>query len=97
MIEKSDRGAAETRDFYDSRGWVRQQEGKLLDVELFGVKKDGPLRIAEHKLRTDRIRDAIKSLDGRVRMLECGCGGVPRSNSQTFARILRLWIFRRAV
>src|SRR6185437_10902632 len=69
-------GTAETQEFYDARGWKRVG-GKLVDTDLFGVKEDGPLRQQGHGLRTERIRDAIRSAGAGVRFLECGCGGNP--------------------
>lgn len=70
-------GSVETREFYDSRGWVRKEDGKLVDTDLFGVKEDGPIRSAGHKARTARIREAIRAGSDAVRLLECGCGGTP--------------------
>jgi ubiquinone/menaquinone biosynthesis C-methylase UbiE len=69
-------GAVETKEFYDARGWKREG-GKLVDTDLFGVKEDGPIRQEGHRLRSERIRDAIKSVGSGVRFLECGCGGTP--------------------
>src|SRR5688572_9034362 len=71
-------GAAETRQFYDQRGWARQGE-KLVDTDLFGVKEDGPIRQAGHRVRTERIREEVRSSrgEGGARLLECGCGGNP--------------------
>jgi SAM-dependent methyltransferase len=68
-------GSAETKEFYETRGWARE-DGKLVDAEMFGARGEGPIRRRGHSVRTERIRSAISSL-GPVRLLECGCGGTP--------------------
>jgi ubiquinone/menaquinone biosynthesis C-methylase UbiE len=66
----------ETRSFYDQTGW-RVEGGVAKDRELFGVKEDGPIRIALHAIRTKRIREALTRTEGPLNILECGCGGQP--------------------
>jgi len=72
-------GEAATQEFYDAQGWKRV-EGKLVDTDLFGVKEDGPIRREGHRLRSERIREAIRSAGAAVRFLECGCGGNPATD-----------------
>lgn len=66
-------GTEETRRFYDNIGWKIQGD-KLVDVNLFGIREDGPIRMVLHKLLMDRVRSA---LGANVNLLECGCGGNP--------------------
>ncbi|NNC99541.1 MAG: class I SAM-dependent methyltransferase, partial [Gammaproteobacteria bacterium] len=46
---------------------------------LFGVKEDGPIRIAAHELGTIRIKAALQNGKGKEKLsiLEAGCGGTP--------------------
>jgi SAM-dependent methyltransferase len=67
-------GTAETQEFYDDAGW-REVDGQTLDAKLFGVREDGPIRIAAAKLRMDRLRRFL-AVDGKT-ILEAGCGGAP--------------------
>jgi ubiquinone/menaquinone biosynthesis C-methylase UbiE len=71
-------GAPEAKAFYDREGWTRPTEGtRLVDTDLFGVREDGPIRIAGHKTRIDRIREAFASVGRGLSLIECGCGGNP--------------------
>src|SRR5204862_2641387 len=63
-------GTEETRRFYNNIGWKIQGD-KLVDVNLFGIREDGPIRMELHKLLMDRVRSA---LGANVYLLECGCG-----------------------
>ena len=35
-------GSDKTKRFYDRVGW-RKQDGKVVDLHMFGVKEDGPI------------------------------------------------------
>ena len=70
------RGTDETRRFYDEVGWCLQG-GKPVDLNLFGVKEDGPIRIELDRLHTDRTRLALSRAGTALNVLECGCGGSP--------------------
>ena len=69
-------GTEETRRFYDEVGW-HVQDGRPVDLNLFGVKEDGPIRVELHRLHTDRIRLALLRAGTALNLLECGCGGSP--------------------
>ena len=66
-------GTEETRRFYDNIGW-KVQGNQPVDVNLFGVREDGPIRIELHQRRRNRVRSA---LGANLNLLECGCGGSP--------------------
>jgi SAM-dependent methyltransferase len=70
------RGTDETRRFYDEVGWCVQGD-KPIDLDLFGVKEDGPIRIELYRLHTDRTRLALSRAGTTLNVLECGCGGNP--------------------
>jgi SAM-dependent methyltransferase len=70
------RGTDETRRFYDEVGWCVQGD-KPVDLNLFGVREDGPIRIELYRLHTDRIRLALSRAGTALNVLECGCGGSP--------------------
>src|SRR5438093_1235329 len=68
------RGTPATRQFYDTRGWKREND-QLVDQRMFGVREDGPIRKSLHRLATDRIRQAFGGTG--LWLIECGCGGTP--------------------
>lgn len=70
------RGTDETRRFYDEIGWC-VQGGTPVDLILFGLKEEGPVRIELGRLHTDRIRLALSRAGTALNILECGCGGNP--------------------
>src|SRR5204863_5808973 len=75
-------GTEETRRFYDNIGWKIQGD-KLVDVNLFGIREDGPIRMELHKLLMDRVRSA---LGANVNLLECGCGAIRQNGFLTNVR-----------
>lgn len=69
---------ARVQTFYDKVGWQRDEDGVTQDKRLFGVREDGPIRQALHRLRLVRIRESLAADDASgLSMLECGCGGNP--------------------
>lgn len=71
-------GTPETREFYDRVGWKHSPDGaQLEDLNLFGVREDGPIRkeIWQHHLH--RIQAVLRSAGDSLNLLECGCGGNP--------------------
>lgn len=72
------KGTEETKTFYDAAGWRRSAAGDTLDRELFGVKEDGPRRVAMFERKWARIFDYIGT-DGQDEVLEVGCGGSPET------------------
>ena len=79
MANPEPTGSDETREFYDRVGW-RKQDGKVMDLHLFGVKEDGPIRIYLHNVHMERVRSALMRAGDRIKLLECGCGGNPATN-----------------
>ena len=69
-------GTEETKRFYDEKGW-KEQDGKSVDLHLFGVKEDGPIRMELHRLHLNRVRSALSLAGTPLNLLECGCGGSP--------------------
>ncbi|MGI9595718.1 MAG: methyltransferase domain-containing protein [Acidimicrobiales bacterium] len=69
-------GSRRTQLFYDEQGWT-ENDGQLIDLELFGTKEDGPIRIELHETFQQRIHDAIATAGSDIDLLECGCGGSP--------------------
>lgn len=74
MDNHSITGTDATREFYDKEGW-RRTDGRLVDQAMFGIRDDGPIRRELHRLREDRIRQALGG--GGLNLVECGCGGSP--------------------
>ena len=73
MPDRSDKGTAATRDFYNRLGW-RRQNGTLVDTLLFGWM-DGPIHRALDGLRKERL---LQMAGGPgLRLAELGCGGTP--------------------
>jgi SAM-dependent methyltransferase len=70
-------GSEETKRFYDEQGWTANDDGQLVDVDLFGTKEDGPIRIELYETYQRRVREAIGSAGAELDLLECGCGGSP--------------------
>jgi ubiquinone/menaquinone biosynthesis C-methylase UbiE len=71
-------GNPETREYYDRVGWRRDQKSnRLEDLNLFGVKEDGPIRQELHTRHLQRIQSALRSAGETLNLLECGCGGNP--------------------
>lgn len=79
MPKPESTGSEETKRFYNDVGW-RKQDGKVVDLRLFGVKEDGPIRIHLHNVHTERVRSALMRAGDRIKLLECGCGGNPATN-----------------
>jgi SAM-dependent methyltransferase len=73
MPDRTDKGTAATRDFYNRLGW-RRQNGALVDTLLFGWT-DGPIHQALDNLRRERLLQ-VASGPG-LRLAELGCGGTP--------------------
>ena len=74
-------GDARTRDFYDRSGWT-ERDGQTQDHQLFGVdgRVVGPIRVAAQAVQMGRITGFLaeaRTPDGRLRLLEGGCGGNP--------------------
>ncbi len=69
-------GSDRTRRFYDETGWT-ENGGLLVDLELFGTKEDGPIRIELHDAHQHRVHTAIAEAGSGIELLECGCGGSP--------------------
>jgi len=67
------KGSTATRDFYDRRGW-RRQDGALVDTLLFGWV-DGPIHQALDRQRKDRLLQVVGGPG--LRLVELGCGGTP--------------------
>lgn len=71
-------GTPETREFYDRVGWKRGPGGgQLEDINLFGVKEDGPIRKEIWERHLERIQGALRRAGDSLNLLECGCGGNP--------------------
>jgi ubiquinone/menaquinone biosynthesis C-methylase UbiE len=71
-------GTPETREFYDRVGWKRGSDsGQLEDLNLFGVKEDGPIRKEIWRHQLDRIQSRLRRAGESLNLLECGCGGNP--------------------
>lgn len=71
-------GNPQTREYYDRVGWKRgSDDAQLKDLDVFGVKEDGPIRREVHQRHMDRIQDALRSAGDSLNLLECGCGGNP--------------------
>jgi SAM-dependent methyltransferase len=69
-------GTERTRKFYDDVGW-KTVGGVAVDLELFGIKEDGPIRAELHSVYWQRIRSALINAGQSLNLLECGCGGSP--------------------
>lgn len=69
-------GTERTRRFYDETGWS-VTDGRAVDLQLFGVREDGPIRRELHAAHIVRARRALGMSHGRLSLLECGCGGSP--------------------
>lgn len=76
---KAPSGSRQTQRFYDEQGWI-EGNGQLVDLELFGTKEDGPIRIELHKTYQQRVHDAIAVAGSAIDLLECGCGGSPETS-----------------
>ncbi len=76
QAEKGPGGSRKTQQFYDEQGWT-EDDGKLVDLDLFGAKEDGPIRVEIHDAVVARIHDAIGAAGTGLDLLECGCGGSP--------------------
>ena len=74
MTKKS--GTTKTKTFYDEIGW-KEKDGRTVDIELFGPKEDGPIRMELHILLFNRMQSALLALGKPLKLLECGCGGNP--------------------
>ncbi len=70
------KGTRRTKEFYNSQGWKTVDSGTTLDVDLFGVKEDGPLRRAMFERMWSRI-EAYLGPQAGSEVLEVGCGGSP--------------------
>lgn len=70
-------GTEKTKVFYDTEGWHTNQDGDLVDVDLFGFKENGAIRKSLFRAQWGHIHAALGALDGPVDLLECGCGGAP--------------------
>jgi SAM-dependent methyltransferase len=69
-------GTERTREFYDNEGW-KTTGGVAVDLYLFGIKEDGPIRAELHGVHLNRIRSALIKVGRQLNLLECGCGGSP--------------------
>ena len=69
-------GSLKSQRFYDQSG-TKEQDGALIDLDLFGVKEDGPIRVELYRLHHDRSLSALSQAGSRLNLLECGCGGSP--------------------
>ena len=77
-------GTPETREYYERVGWKRTSDGaKLVDLDLFGLKENGPIREEMWARHLHRIHGVLRSAGDSLNLLECGCGGTPE------VRILR--------
>ncbi|MBU0500868.1 MAG: class I SAM-dependent methyltransferase [Gammaproteobacteria bacterium] len=76
MTEQRPTGNEGTKRFYDQVGWLKQ-EGQTVDFHLFGMREDGPIRMALHEVHLQRVRSALSRAGKRISLLECGCGGNP--------------------
>lgn len=72
-------GSRKTQQFYDEQGWI-EGDGKLVDLDLFGIKEDGPIRVEIHDAVMGRVHDAIAQAGTSIDLLECGCGGSPETS-----------------
>jgi ubiquinone/menaquinone biosynthesis C-methylase UbiE len=70
-------GSAAVKRFYDDVGWKQSASGRAEDTNLFGVKQDGPIRQELHRLRLQRVIDALELETRPMSLVECGCGGNP--------------------
>lgn len=73
----SETGTDATREFYDTDGWARTADGNTVDGDLFGVKEDGPIRVALFEALQDRISKTLSDAGHGLKLIECGCGGAP--------------------
>jgi 2-polyprenyl-3-methyl-5-hydroxy-6-metoxy-1,4-benzoquinol methylase len=69
-------GSDRTRRFYDQQGWA-ERDGKAVDLHMFGVREDGPIRIRLNRIHMRRVRTALQRAGAGLNLLECGCGGSP--------------------
>ncbi len=74
---KGPSGSKKTQRFYDEQGWT-EGDGRLVDLDLFGTKEDGPIRVEIHSAVVKRTHDAIARAGSQIDLLECGCGGSPQ-------------------
>jgi ubiquinone/menaquinone biosynthesis C-methylase UbiE len=71
-------GSPETREFYDRVGWKRSPDGhRLEDLDLFGIKEEGPIREELSLRHLHRVQGVLRSAGESLNLLECGCGGNP--------------------
>jgi ubiquinone/menaquinone biosynthesis C-methylase UbiE len=68
---------ASTREFYDREGWTVCDDGRTVDMHLFGPGSDGPIRQRLETLHRHRAWAALDSLTQPIDLLEVGCGGNP--------------------
>ncbi len=73
------KGSERTRRFYDEKGWT-DGDDRVVDLEMFGTREDGPIRIELHNTYLRRIRDAVAVAGSNLDLLECGCGGSPETS-----------------
>jgi SAM-dependent methyltransferase len=69
-------GSLKSQRFYEQPG-TKEQDGASMDLDLFGVKEDGPIRVELYRLHHDRSLSALSQAGSRLNLLECGCGGSP--------------------
>ena len=53
------------------------QDGKPIDLHLYGVRENGPIRIELYRLQLGRLRAALSRAGTALNLLERGCGGSP--------------------
>jgi len=70
-------GSTDAKRYYDQEGWKLLPDGRTVDLARWGVREDGPLRIAAHRLRMRRIHETFARVGSRLDFLECGGGGEP--------------------
>lgn len=70
-------GTEKTKTFYDTEGWHTNEDGHLVDVDLFGFKENGTIRKSLFDTQWGHIFAALERLGNPVDLLEVGCGGAP--------------------
>jgi len=71
-------GNPKTREHYDHIGWKRDPDThRLVDINDYGVKEDGPIRKEIWRRRREKIQAMFRSIGSPLNLLECGCGGNP--------------------
>ncbi len=70
-------GTAATREFYDREGWAVRDDGRTVDMHLFGAHANGPIRQRLDVLHRQRAWAALSAVGSPMDLLEVGCGGNP--------------------